>query len=345
MQLWEKVDSVVLRNFHDYWEDPLINKHLGDEASKHYEGILIIRENKKPVWLSHPFNYTQAKTQFKKKAIVEKYNSIEDIKKILRKYCKKRVGYNPRHQTVVSFRNLKKFLRGKILIDVGNELETEREIKTSEEVKNLETAIKETRKVIKLAKKWLKIGITEKAIDEKVRKQFDGDGFDTAFCTVAFKENTSHIHHTATQKKLEYGPVLIDTGAKYKGYCADITETFYFGEENPSVQKTSSFKEFIETKTKVAKCIKKIESMLAPNTKAKKLWETAEKIAGKQVHALGHGIGIEVHDFPIGIGQKSRFLLKEGMVLAIEPALYNKKLGVRIENDYLITKNGFKKLG
>ncbi|MEI7961543.1 MAG: Xaa-Pro peptidase family protein [archaeon] len=344
MKLWEKVDSIVLRNFHDYWEDPLVNKFLGDEASKKFEGLLLIRKNKKPLWISHPFNYVQAKKHFFGKAEVVTYNSMEDIKTNLCKYAGKYVGYNPRHQTVTSFKNLKKFLKGRTLVNVEEDLAKLREQKNSKEVKNLSIAAKETRKVIALTKKWVRKGITEKDLYKKIHEQLDKDGFDCAFVMVAFNKNTAHIHHSESNTKLEIGPVLIDMGAKYKGYCADISETFYFGEEKNEIKKSKEYIEFSKEKIKVSECITKIESLLKPGTTAKELWK-ATKMLGELPHALGHGIGIEVHDVPSGIGEKSKFILKEGMVLAIEPAIYTKKFGIRIENDYLITKKGFRILG
>jgi len=344
MKLWKKVDSVVLRNFHDYWEDPLINKYLGDEASKKFEGILILRKNKKPVWLSHPFNFEQAKHHFAQKAEVITYSSVDDIKTALRKNTGKVVGYNPKHQTVTSFKNLKKFLRWKLIVDVEDELENLREVKTEDEIEKITKAVKETRKVISMAKKWLHVGITERELDKKIREQFDKDGYECAFTCVAFNENTSHIHHSASDTKLKHGPVLFDIGAKYKGYCADISETIYFGEAKISSKDKALHENFTTEKNKVLECMANIESILTPGTSANQLWH-ATKILGELPHALGHGIGIEVHDFPSGIGGKSKFVLKDGMVLAIEPAIYTKEFGIRIENDYLITKNGFRKLG
>ncbi len=343
MKLWEKVDSVVLRNFHDYWEDPLINKFLGDEASKRFEGILILRKNNKPVWLSHPFNYEQAKKHFKQIASVETYQSMEDIHKILNKYCKKYVGYNPKHQTVTSFKNLSKFLKGRMLIDVEEELCELREVKTPEEIKNITLAAKETRKVLTLVKGWLKKGLTEKELEEKIKVQLDKDGYDCAFCIVAFNHNTAHIHHSADDTKLSYGPIMIDMGAKYKGYCADLTEMYYFGEERKEVRESKEYFDYACAKIKVNECIKTIEKLLKPKTKSGELFK-ATKTLGTLPHALGHGLGLEVHDVPAGIGSKSNFVLKEGMVLAIEPATYNKNFGVRIEHNYLITKKGFRRL-
>ena len=343
MKLWKKVDCLLIGNFHDCWKDPLISKYLGEEAAKSFEGILIISRNEKALWISHPFNYTQAKKKFKNKIKVLTYHSIKDLKKILTKNTGKFIGYNSKHQTVKSFNSLKQFLRGKKFIDVELELSEIRENKNSFEIENIRCATRETKKVINLAKKWVKKGITEKQLEEKIKKQIIRDGFDVAFCIVAFDENTTHIHHVATNKKLSFGPVMIDLGAKFNGYCADLTETFFFGENNTNTKHSKKLKEFIKTKKLVQKVVNKIESILKPGQKSKELWK-ASKILGKAKHALGHGIGLEVHDYPQKIDEKTNFILKEGMVLAIEPALYNKKFGVRIENDYLITKKGFEKL-
>ncbi len=344
MGLWEKVDSVVLRNFHDYWEDPLINKYLGEDATKKFEGILVIRKNKIPVWISHPFNYDQAKRQFGRKVKVVKYESIKDITKNLKKYAGKTVGYNPRHQTVLSFKNLKKFLKGRKLVNVLEELEEMREIKNPEEIKKITKAVRQTRKILKKAKSWLKNGVTEEEINKKMTEALFEDGFLKAFeFNIAFGKNTGDIHHPSTKTKLTTGPVLFDIGAKYKGYCADLSESIYFN-ENLISKKNKDYKNYCEKLELVKKCINAVESILKPGVSAQELWEKT-KILGSLPYALGHGIGLEVHDFPEGVGSRSKFKLKEGMVMAIEAGVNNKKFGIRIENDYLITKNGFRKLG
>ena len=110
------------------------------------------------------------------------------------------------------------------------------------------------------------------------------------------------------------------------------------------LKNSKNYKEFLDEKTKLESCIKNIESILAPGLNTQQLCKTTKPL-GELKHALGHGIGLEVHDFPSGIGCKSKFKLREGMVLAIEPALYIKNFGIRIENDYEITKKGFRRLG
>ena len=332
-ELFEKVDSVILRNFHDYAKDPLINKYLGKEASEEIEGFLVLRKEKKPIWFSHPFNYSQVKKEYSSKVIVEKFSTQKELKKKLVKLLGKKVGFNARFYSVAGIKGLKKMLSGKTFIDVSVELENERRIKTKSEIKSIERAVDETKKVLTLTKKWLKKGMSEKELKKMIEDKFEIDGFASAFCIVAFGENTSHIHHVSGDKKFSGGAVLIDVGAKWNGYCADITHSWFVG---------NTPKEYVATESKINSCIKEIESVLKPGTSAKQLAKISSKL--KMPHALGHGIGIEVHDFPTGISDKVKWILEEGMVIAIEPAIYAKKFGIRIENDYLITKNGFKRL-
>ena len=59
------------------------------------------------------------------------------------------------------------------------------------------------------------------------------------------------------------------------------------------------------------------------------------------VHALGHGVGLDVHEIPILSSKKGDFFLRENMVITNEPGIYlSSKFGVRIEDTVLITKNG-----
>ncbi len=338
-KLFQKVTSIIITNYNSYWNNPIVNKYLGKEAIPNYEGTLILRKKGKPVWISHPFNYNQAKKEFWKKVIVEKYETKEDFEKITKKYCGKNIGYDSKFTSVSGLRNLKKMLKGKILVAVSKELEKEREIKTQKEIENIKIAVKETKKVITKARKKLKNRITEKEIENFVKNEFEKDGFETAFCIVAFGNNAKNLHHVPRNKRLSSGQVLFDIGAKYKGYVSDISESFWFGSVNGKEKK--KFEEYDKKLFEIKVFLKKVEGKLKEGTKASDLWKAVEGL--KMPHALGHGIGLEEHDFPSGIGQKSNWELKNGMVLAIELGEY-KKFGIRIEKDYLITKMGFKEL-
>jgi Xaa-Pro aminopeptidase len=337
--LWEKADSVLLRNFHDHFKDPLINKYLNTQASEKLEGYLILNKNRIPTWVSHPFNYTIAKKMLPKANVVS-FETKKDIQRILKEECGERVGFNGNFISYNSVKNLRKLMKGKKLIDVSKELEEEREIKNKEEIEKIKKAVSETKKVLSIVISDLKEGISEKEVEERISHEFKKEGYTTAFCIVAFGENTANIHHVSCERKLAKNEaVMIDVGAKYDGYCADISETTWFGKKEGK-----EFETFNEERKKIELTQKAVEDAIKPSAKAKEIYKAAEKILGKMPHAIGHGIGIEVHDYPIGIGEKSKWVLKEGMVIAIEPAIYNKNFGIRLEKDYLITKKGCEEL-
>ncbi len=105
-------------------------------------------------------------------------------------------------------------------------------------------------------------------------------------------------------------------------------------------KKGKKFSEYNNKFLMVQSEIIKIEKKLKSEINASSLAE----ISFDMPHSLGHGIGLDVHDLPSGIGKKSNWKLKNGMIFAIEPGYYTKEFGIRIENNYLITKKGFVKL-
>jgi len=227
-------------------------------------------------------------------------------------------------------------LKGKTFVDVSSELGESRSIKTKKEILKLKKTITETKKVIVKIRKKLKKGISEKEVEQLFRNKFEKDGYETAFCIVAFGNNTKNLHHISGTKKLVDGEILFDVGAKYKGYCADISESFWFGKIETKKKKDYERElRFVKDKLEI------IENQMKPGVPANKLWKLCNGL--NMPHALGHGIGLEEHDYPSAIGAKSTWKLKEGMILAIEPGTYD-MFGIRIERDYLITKKGFKEL-
>ncbi len=321
---------IILFNFKNYWMNPFIGKFI----NPNFEGILIFEENKKPIFISHPFNFEQAKKKYPE-IIVKNYSNQKELEKLLNLFFKKKVGYDSKHTTINQMKTLKKILKKRTFIDCSKIIAKNREIKNVDEIKNISIASRETKKVVKKAKQKLVKGITEKEIDFFIRNEFQKDNFETAFCIIAFGKNTKNLHHIPTNKKLFDGPVLFDVGAKYNNYCADFSTSFWFGE------KTKKYIKFEKDLKKVNDCLKRIESKLNSGRKASELFAEANNL--RIPHAIGHGIGLEEHDFPEGISLNSNWRLKEGMVLAIEPAIYN-NFGIRIEKNYLIKKDGFKEL-
>jgi len=137
------------------------------------------------------------------------------------------------------------------------------------------------------------------------------------------------------------GLTIIDFGIRHKGYTTDVTMTI------AGKNLTDKQKEMISL---VEKASFTAEKSLKPGISASSPAEDVNllfKNAGYTMpHSLGHGIGLDVHEAPLlKAPSGSPETLKEGMVITLEPGLYDMdEGGVRLENDFLITKEGCEKL-
>ncbi|XRP96265.1 M24 family metallopeptidase [Methanocaldococcus sp. 16A] len=154
-------------------------------------------------------------------------------------------------------------------------------------------------------------------------------------------KKTSFPHALPTKDKIE-DILLIDIGAVYDGYCSDITRTFLLKDD----EEMKKIYNLVYEAKKVA------EEYLKEGISAKQLDSIVREFFGDYkelfIHSLGHGVGLEVHEEPRlsnKLKDSENIILKEGMIITIEPGLYLKnKFGVRIEDLYLIKKNRFEKL-
>ena len=180
-----------------------------------------------------------------------------------------------------------------------------------------------------------------KDIIENYILEFGGEG--TSFDTiVAFSKNSAVPHHKTGSTVLENDmPMLIDMGARYNGYCSDITRTFFFG--NPS-------KEFISCYDAVLKANITAEQNIKCGTATDVADEFARNFLKEKglaeyfTHSLGHGLGLEIHEYPT-LSFRKKDILTENMLFTIEPGVYlENKFGIRIEDTVLLTKDGVKRL-
>lgn len=182
-------------------------------------------------------------------------------------------------------------------------------------------------------------GMTEAEVAWKIEQAIRARGaesisFDTI---VGAGPNGALPHHRADDTVIRAGqPVVIDMGARYQGYCSDLTRTIVVGK--PDVQ----FKRVYDTV--LAAQLTAIETVAAKmsGSDCDKLARSVIEAAGHGDdfgHSLGHGVGLEVHESP-GVGPTSKGLLTDGMVFTIEPGIYLSGWGgVRIE-DVVVLEGG-----
>lgn len=156
---------------------------------------------------------------------------------------------------------------------------------------------------------------------------------------VGFAENSSVPHHETSLRKLKFGDiVLIDFGCKVGGYCSDCTRTFLFGDDKKHTEFKKSYAAVLDAHMRVKD--KVTRGMTGREADAVARDCLKEYGLDKYfTHSLGHGIGINIHEFP-RLSAKSEDVLKDNMVFSDEPGVYLEgNYGIRIE-DTVTLKDG-----
>ncbi len=235
---------------------------------------------------------------------------------------------------------LKKALKGVKVKRTRDIVAQLRVVKDKQELFNIKRAISITEKVFKEILNIIKPGITEKeiALEIEFRLKKYGD-MEVAFPPiVASGPNSALPHAKPGNRKIKKGDlVILDFGAKYNGYCADMTRTVAIGKTSDKQKKIYSI---------VLHAQKRAIEEVKPDMRAIELDSVARDIiknegyGDKFGHSLGHGVGIEVHESPV-VSPRSQWMLREGFVFTVEPGIYLPGWGgVRIEDIVYIDKKG-----
>jgi Xaa-Pro aminopeptidase len=149
--------------------------------------------------------------------------------------------------------------------------------------------------------------------------------------------NSTVLHYRANAKTIDDGDLIcIDSGAKWAGYSADVTRTF-----PANGQFTKRQREVYEVVLKAQLAAIKAVKPGARNSQIDAAARSVITNAGLGdyfIHGIGHHLGLDTHDAtPLGDQP-----LKVGAVMTIEPGVYipQERLGVRIEDDVLVTRSG-----
>ncbi len=251
-------------------------------------------------------------------------------------YCEN-VGFE---ENYVTYANYKEYIRKyKInhLVETENIIEKQRMIKDEEEISNIEKACEITDNCFSYILTYIKPGMTEKEIAKEIEEYYsqrtDGLSFDTI---VASGENSSMPHAVPTDRKIQEQDIItIDMGCKVNGYCSDMTRTFFVG----SIPEEMKHVYDLVLKNQV-QTLEQMKDGISTRLLTKMV-ENDFKLNGNDlIHALGHGVGMEIHEQPY-VSSRSDTLLKENMIVTDEPGIYIPgKFGVRIEDTAQITKFG-----
>lgn len=215
-----------------------------------------------------------------------------------------------------------------------------RSIKSAWEVRQIEEALRIQEKSLRAVYRLLKPGLMEFEAAAELRYRMvmagaDDQAFESMF---QWASNSSLPHGRPSRRKLKArGIVLIDWGAKYGGYHADLTRTFFLGTIPPRFRRIHEV-----VREAQAEAIERV----GPGVPFKEVDKAARGVIRKAGfgryfgHSTGHGLGMQVHEPPT-LSSRAEGTLHPGMVVTVEPGIYLPGLGgVRIEDDVLVTPNG-----
>ena len=265
----------------------------------------------------------------------EFYGKICDT---LTKLGVKTVGYED-SMPVGEFNEFKAALKGFTLKSATDIIDLKRAVKTDEEIGFIKKAQSIAEAALKKSISTVKAGVTERELMALINYNMvlmgaEKYSFETI---VAFGANSAQPHHHPSDIKLERDDViLVDMGAKYNGYCSDMTRTFCLGTPDNRL-------------VTIYDIVKKAQEYAIAHIKAGMTCHDADALAREYIvsngygdkfgHSFGHGVGIDIHEAP-RVGSGVDIVLAPNMVITAEPGIYIPELGgVRIE-DMLVVKEG-----
>jgi len=320
-----KIDIYIICN-------PLDLRYFLDQE---IEGMLVVIQDKSHVYLITDGRYQQL-LQSDNKGInikVAHKGYVNELKKLLARYRRRK------NLALEGTTNLETYLKLKSEFCnlSSNFLVRElRKIKDGVEIARIKKAIEITKRAISAVRNKLR-NREEKEIKAHLEFQMQSLGAEgSAFIPiVASGTNSAYPHASPTQKKISRF-LLLDCGAKYRGYCADLTRMFFW-DKIPKVIKRA-YEVITEAKQLSLSLMKEGETISNLVTRVENYIKKNGFIENI-CHGLGHGLGLEIHEPPF-VNKYNQEPLKSGMVITIEPGLYFPGVGgVRCEDVVLIEKN------
>jgi len=244
---------------------------------------------------------------------------------------------------------------------LGSILASMREIKSPEELALIQKAIDITCAAQREAMKSAEPGMHEYELQAIIEYVFTRNGaeYQGFPSIIGSGPNSCILHYSANRRKMQDGDlVVMDIGAEYHGYCADVTRTIPVnGKFSPAQREI--YELVLKAQAEALKEVKPGSTFQALNNKAAEvigdglmklgIIKDKKEVSKFFIHGVSHYLGLDVHD--VGDGKA----LQPGEVITMEPGIYIPaaaegvdqrywNIGVRIEDDVFVTKDGYKVL-
>lgn len=252
----------------------------------------------------------------------------------------RRVGYERHVLTVETYDTWREASPGVEWVGVSGLVERLRMVKDASEVALIEQAVRIADEALAHIAEWLRPGVTEREVAWELEVYMRTHGAEElSFTTIVGSgPNGAMAHAVTSERPIRAGdPVVIDMGARYGGYCSDITRSFCLGRAS---------EDYVQVWELVRQAQEAAEQAARAGITGVALDAVARQIIygagyeGKFGHGLGHGVGLAIHESPRASVSYSE-TLPAGAILTIEPGIYDPAWGgVRIEDMVVLTESG-----
>ena len=225
--------------------------------------------------------------------------------------------------------------------NIGDTIEIIRQIKDADEIVKMQKAQDITDKAFSHILKVINRDMTELDVAVELEYAMRKNGASAfAFDTISVSGDASALPHgTPRNVKLRDGFLTMDFGAKFDGYCSDMTRTIVIGTPDEQIKKL--YNTVLKAQLAALDYLKVGADCGEADKIARDIIDSVPEYKGAFGHSLGHSVGLFIHESPRlysrGFGRK----LNVGEILTVEPGIYLfGKYGCRIEDMVAITENG-----
>ena len=318
-----------------------------DELNQHYlsefaftDGLLFITKEK--AYLLTDFRYYEmalgkANKQFE---VLTPDNRKEFLNKVISEEGIKTIGFEGGSVSYQPYRSYCDNYPCEF-VNIGDSIEVIRQIKSADEIEKMQKAQDITDAALASLLKIITPNMTELDVAVELEYAMRKGGADSfAFDTIAVSGDASALPHgTPRNVKLKKGFLTMDFGARYDGYCADMTRTIVIGKADEDIKKL--YNTVLRAQTEALNYLREGADCGEADKIARDIIDSIPEYKGAFGHSLGHSVGLFIHESPRlysrGFGRK----LNVGEILTVEPGIYLfGKYGCRIEDMVAITKDG-----
>ncbi len=304
--------------------------------------LLILREC---AYLVTDFRYKEAAecSAYEGFRVVVPEGRISFMQKALFDAGVRRLGFEGSVLTFAEHLRYKERFKGIALRDIKDTVEKMRELKSGTEI----ASIKKAQNITDAAFSELLNAITPRMTEIEVAAELEyrmrrlgAEG--VAFDTIAVSGTASALPHgTPRPCALEQGFLTMDFGAKYGGYCSDMTRTVSIGKASADMKKL--YDTVLSAQKAALDFLRAGVSCSEADTVARRIIE--KDYPGTFGHSLGHGVGLYIHENPRLSAKNVNTVLRAGHVVTVEPGIYIEGVhGCRIEDMVVIEENGIQNL-